>query len=464
MVRLGCAATLVLLATLFLGGVWAIRRGPSAEITLSDGTKLRFLGTTYGTNHVAPGRFALMSHLPRPVQFFFGHVFHWQPPARLTTPKSVLKAWFERSDPRAVARGGPFAAPGPVLDLEVSVADAAGFPVGVAHWFAPIPGAGAMSVDVMAFPRRLTEFDLVVLQRNPGIVSSTPLTRIRLRNPRGTSWPKWRGDPLPAVRTNGNLQCILVSLQAGLGNGMTFRGNSDGGSTVIADPAAEGEERHVGVVARFAEDGHPTKDWTLASAELRDATGNHVESGSTSLAFSDDGIHFLFAPSLWPSEVWEVGLWAKRTPEAAFGSDELVEMKSVRLSKAEETLKLGQEFQRGGIQLVFKQFTRRAAISDGSYSSMQLSELALTASPLPEGTYVDPVSVVDNRGRKSVPVSSSIGGTELTFGFRDIAADAETLDFTIAVHRGRKFVFRAQPELVWTNSPQPHGQTETGPR
>ena len=98
MVRLGCAATLVLLATLFLGGVWAIRRGPSAEITLSDGTKLRFLGTTYGTNHVAPGRFALMSHLPRPVQFFFGHVFHWQPPARLTTPKSVLKAWFERSE------------------------------------------------------------------------------------------------------------------------------------------------------------------------------------------------------------------------------------------------------------------------------------------------------------------------------------------------------------------------------
>jgi hypothetical protein len=177
----------------------------------------------------------------------------------------------------------------------------------------------------------------------------------------------------------------------------------------------------------------------------------------------------LFAPSLCPAEVWEVGLWAKRTPEAAFSSDEVVELKGVRLSKAEETLKLGQEFQRGGIQLVFKQFTRRAAISDGSYSSMQLSELSLTAAPLPEGSYVDPVSVVDNRGRKSVPVSSSRGGgrgreIELTFGFRDIAADAETLDFTLAVHRGRKFVFRAQPELVRTNSSKPHGQAETGRR
>jgi hypothetical protein len=64
LVRLGCAATLVLLAAVFLGGVWAIRHGPSAEITLSGGTKLRFLGTTYGTNHVAPGRFPLMNHRP----------------------------------------------------------------------------------------------------------------------------------------------------------------------------------------------------------------------------------------------------------------------------------------------------------------------------------------------------------------------------------------------------------------
>ncbi len=465
LVWLGCAGTLILLAALFLGGVWAIRRGPSAEITLSDGTKLRFLGTTYGTNHLAPGGASLVSRLPRPVRFVCFRVFHWQTPARLTTPEPVLKAWFERSGPRAAARGRPFATAGPVLDLEMSVADATGFLVGGGvRWFNLLLGGGATFADLKAFPRRMTDFDLVVLQRNPGLASSTPLTRIRLRNPLGTTWPKWRGDPLPATQTNGNLQCILVSLQAGLGNGITFRGQPDGGSTVITDPAAEDEERHVGVVVRFAEDGQPTKDWTLASAELRDATGNHVESSSTSLALAEDGIHFLFAPSLWPAEVWEVGLWAKRTPEAAFSSDEVVELKGVRLPKTDEALKLGQEFQRGGLQLVFKQFVRRAAISDGSYSSRQLSELALTVSPLPEGSYVDVARVVDNRGRKSAPVSSSIGGTELTFGFRDIAADAETLDFTLAVHRGRKFVFRAQPELVRTNSPQPHRQTETGPR
>jgi len=464
LVRLGCAGTVVLLTAVFLGGVWAVRRGPATEITLSDGTRLRFLGTTYGTNHVAPGRLPLMSHLPRPVQLVFGRVFHWQPPARMITPEPVLKAWFERVAPPSAAGSGPLATPGAPVDLDLDVTDAADFPVGVAHWFTPILGAGAMSADMQAFPRRTTDFDLVVLQRNPGTATLTRLMQIHLHNPLGTSWPVWHGDPLPATRTNGNLQCVLVSLQAGLGNGITFRGNSGGGSTVIADPAAEGEERHAGVVARFAEEGQPTKQWTLASAELRDATGNHVGSSSTSLAWSEDGVHFLFAPSLWPAEVWEVGLWAKRTPEAAFSADELVELKGVRLPKTDETLKLGREFQRGGLQLVFKQFVRRAAISGGAYSSVQLSELALTASPLPGGSYVDVARVVDDRGRKSAPVSSSIGGTELTFGFRDIAADAETLDFTLAVHRGRKFVFRAQPELVRTNSSKPRGQAETGRR
>ena len=433
-------------------------------ITLSDGTMLRFLGTTYGTNHLAPGGAALISRLPRPVRFVCFRVFHWQTPARMTTPEPVLKAWFERVAPPSPARGGPLATLGAAVDLELSVADGAGFPVSVAHWFNPSPGAGAASVDLKAVPRRMPDFDLVVLQRNSGTATLTRVIQIRLRNPLGTIWPTWGGDPLPAVRTNGNVQCVLVSLQTGLAGNITFRGKSDGGSTVIADPAAEDEERHAGVVARFAEDGQPTKTWTLSSAELRDATGNRVESSSTSLALADDGVHFLFAPSLWPSEVWEVGLWAKRIPEAAFSSDELVELKGVRLSKAEETLKLGQEFQRNGIQLVFKGFIRRAAIGDGAFSSTRLSQLSLTASPLPEGTYVDVVSVVDNRGRKSVPVSSSIGGTELTFGFRDLAADAETLDFTLAVHRGRKFVFRAQPELVRTNSTQPGRSPATGPR
>ncbi|MBM3884043.1 MAG: hypothetical protein FJ387_30785 [Verrucomicrobia bacterium] len=446
---------LALAAAILVGGaaliVTRLPRATVAPVTLPNGALLRARGVTYGTNHFAPGLFRFTRHIPMPLRRVLDS---WIGPpsgglSRRTTAEPKLMVWGDWSplSPTGLAGG---------TSLRVYLEDRQGVLGGEPAWLSVAPNQPPGAVlDFANFPRRSPWFAAVIFQSNPD-GSLVRIGQLRLPNPLPTHWPTWAAETLPARQENGDLTCTLESLQTGLGTGTTVRTTGDGRQSVTSHPAKPGEPPRSAIDLHFDQAGQPAPHWTLGKLELADATGNVAPTTSSSLS-GRDRIHFHFGPSLWPDEPWELRLWAKRTPSAPFTPDETATLEGVAVPALGQTNRLDRILVCAGVQLHVSSFTLQPQPPANGYGSSDLSRIELTTTNLSPGVFIDLIRTIDNQGRQFVPCSTSTGtspsGPHLYgWGFRDIPADAQMLEFTFAVQRGRYFAFRVQPEPASPNS------------
>jgi len=130
-----------------------LRSVPVLKVTLTSGVTVKYLGTTYGTNHVLPGFSRLMALLPRPVRAWFG--LSQGMGLLSSTPEYVV--WLRADSGAAPSPLGP-------SGMECLVADEQGVVVG-ADSNSGLGLGGTFPLKFQALPSRSREIKLRFFER-----------------------------------------------------------------------------------------------------------------------------------------------------------------------------------------------------------------------------------------------------------------------------------------------------------
>lgn len=422
------------------------RNAPPRSVTLANGIVLECLGATHGTNHVMPGYSRLAKLLPRPLQSFFGLN---RPTQSFTTDTPLLAVWL-RDDPAAssnrVGRVG-------MVSL---LADERGVIAGDDTWHSLWPGnrggGGTFNQQFRALPGRSREITVKFFDEGSGLERPL-LGELTFPNPAFNEAPVWEPEPLPAQRTNGGLACRLEQLVAGVGH-HTSLGTTATGEYFESSAAESGQRPQALGLFRFEEDGLPSANWVVGTVWLADATGNSIRCGSSSHQCFEDLVAHRFGSILWPDEVWDMTVWAKRKTTASFTDKELIVLENIEVPAMGETNRLDHGVEKLGIEVRVEQFVHQPPAGPGGYSMDDLTHLRVELSELPDDMYFELAELVDEQGRELTGSgwSRTHGKPAVaTFAFREIPEGAKTLTARMVLQEGRRFDFRVQPEPVGTN-------------
>ena len=213
--RFGWVALLVLSLALVLALCFGLSRSPPQIITLPDGSRYRFAGATWGTNHSKPRLAArLMDQLPGQLAYYVRPMLERRlgslAPVRNDSPSLCI--WLQRV--------GTNTQPSPNT-LDIILADQNGVESGGSVSARMVSGPFANTVCLPVVPRRnpVLEVHLIYTVRgaNPGpIVSRQKLGQsIRFPNPLFGTYPQWQPEPLPARKQAGDLDVSLSNLATG---------------------------------------------------------------------------------------------------------------------------------------------------------------------------------------------------------------------------------------------------------
>lgn len=259
--------------------VWV--SGPSRTVNLDDGTRLRLLGVTIGTNQfnterawhplarrVLPAR--LQKYIPPPQAGSCG--FH-----------NGATYWFElRDKTNGLVRPSWTRA-------EMVSRDGEMMPVSHSPMCSLWQGPFAISFD--CFPRRFS----VVRYRIYG-EGDKLLGEMRLPNPIRGPFPDWKPDAFPTTRTNGDLTTTLRSVRKFM-EATYYRGTNASGTNI-----------HYRTDVEFRWRGLPTTNWEVGPCFVDDATGNSI-----------GWLH----PGLPQGEkIWRWRVWMQRRKDAPFAPEE----------------------------------------------------------------------------------------------------------------------------------------------
>lgn len=437
-------SVLLLGVGLVVGLVVLVSQAPARSVTLANGATLHCLGATYGTNHVTPGYSRLVRLLPSPLRSFLGFT---RPTQSFGTDTPLLTVWLQDE---------PLAASNRLSRIGIvsMVADEQGVLAGNEAWCSLWPGGiGTFNLQFRAVPRRSRAVRIQFFSEGVGM-QRTPLGELILPNPALDESPAWEATPLPAERTNGFLVCRLEQLVAGVGY-HTRVGSTASGQFFEAAPAEPGHRPQAVGVFRFVEDGQPSTNWVVGTVRLADATGNSMRCGSSSHHTHGDLVAHRFGSILWPNEVWDTTVWAKRKTTASFTGEELIVLNDIDVPPLDGTNRLDRALQAQGIEVRVEQFVRRPPPGPGGYSMSDLTHLRLELSELPEGTYLEVVELRDDQDRRlsGQGWSQSHGEPSVTtFAFKEVPEGAKTISAVLVLQRGRRFDFRVQPQtLAGTN-------------
>ena len=254
-------------------------------VHLSDGTTLRLLGISIGTNsftterpwhkyarRVLPTRYQHL--IPLPVSGDCGF-------------KDAVTYWFEILD-----KTGRVTIPNwrhaeiVTDDGEILHADTG-------------PNCGMpYSVNLECLPRRERSFRYRIYNWDDEM-----LGEIRLSNPFRGPFPEWKPDPLPVTRTNGELSATLKSLRK------VIEVVQPGKTNITFRPDIE-----------FSWNGQLTADWETGPCFVYDATGNYMRE---------------FQPNLPRSEkVWRWRVWMQHRMDAPVPPEARYEIANLPVPRA----------------------------------------------------------------------------------------------------------------------------------
>jgi len=457
---------LVLLAAAVAVAVWVMwdRRpaGPPIILTMPNGEKYQFVGTTYGKKNVPPFFEAkLVNALPTRLanwarKYVGPQISQYNAGEKFDPPHLFI--WFRRNVP-ASTPGPPLTARLAVqegiegsfvlgnsgsIDPTARLADQGGVEAGLVDYSPAFESSLVWHYASFAvIPRRSRVLQLNLYPYGGGVGS------ISIPNPLYGKYPQWKPEPIPAVKRAGDLEVRLDDFMAVRQVG--------GGSTIKADGSL-GIPYNPGTKFDFSvRSSRGTNEvWGLQSAELGDATGNVLKAWYGSIPLEVQGFpppqlnewaaySQSFEGTLWPDEAaWRLKLELKHA--SGFGPEEIVTFKNVPVPAMGTTNNTPISKNAGGIQIVLTRFVRWPETMMNPRGGGQMASYITVELPgKPKGVALDFLSMKADAGKPEKYGSSEPDIFSYTVGVKSIPANAKTMDFTFVVQKTRAVEFLVKP-------------------
>jgi hypothetical protein len=433
-------AVLAGLLTLALLGLRLQKPEPisTGSLVLPDGSTVRIVGATYGTNHLLGPPVARLAYRISPnIQNVLASLFGRFAALRgsTITPRPALVVWLDRTSTNSTLPPSGY--------MEAFLADTSGFLSGNgASVFGGLPGPS--SLPFYAIPRRDRDITLNFISH-----TSTGETKncgsLGLINPLYASYPQWQPEALPASKQVGDVVVTLEKISTGHDHSISARGLEDGGMAVEFGTNRLAGRNNTVCFVHFHSLADSNQVWYVAGEEVSDATGNQVPGTSVGRGSYDQN-YFTFEPGLWPSEAaWRLKCEVKRAQ--GFAPAEMFQFKSVPLGRVGTTNSLGWKTNVNGISVTLDSVARREPNTNSSWSTADLSSASFSISGLTNSLHCDLIAARADLGSNLECVSWESSGNWRKYAYRDIPLEATTVDFTFAVQQSRWVEFTARPEV-----------------
>ena len=172
------------------------------------------------------------------------------------------------------------------------------------------------ATEIPAFPRRGRTLTLK-LKRNDEVIGE-----FNIPNPAAGKYPQWSASAVPVTTNSGDLEVKLVDFATEFPRGYS-------GENFPATRCA----------FEFLQHGVASTNWTLLSAEIFDATGNHWYPGwyPQRVQFHGRTLHARFFGALWPGEdAWKLRVGFQQ--QAGFSDDDLIRFDDLPVPVAAEVI------------------------------------------------------------------------------------------------------------------------------
>ena len=173
-----------------------------------------------------------------------------------------------------------------------------------------------VGVRLDAFPHRQGKFVVRVQEQGNGGQEMSEQKFVVSNPAAGKSYAKWTAEPLPSTKEDGDLSVTLTKLVAGADT--PYQRNQDNPDDAM--------NKGVQVAYHVESNGKPVTNWTPASVETTDATGNRTAinygpNGGNQVQWNGDEGAFTYQYGLWPDEpAWKLRMEFTQTSD--FSSDE----------------------------------------------------------------------------------------------------------------------------------------------
>jgi hypothetical protein len=440
------ALALVIAVAAVIGAVWELWHQPTQQIiTLPNGEQYRFAGVTCGTKHVQPTLAArVASQIPSPLTNLVQQVLGKRlgPITSFKTSEPSLSVWFQSLTMATPPAGARQVIRAMLSDQKEVVAGKQG--LGVSS-LGGCPGPVVLEAVV---PKRSPVLQCVLLE----YLENDPrreIGRVRFPNPLFGRFPQWHPESLPAVKHAGDLEVRLENFITGVPVQGPEVVSANGRPVRDYRPVQRGDRACTVFDLSLKSLRGTNEEWAIASADLGDATGNHINAIS-GVELDSDGYRNSFAGALWPDEAaWRLQLVLKR--KSGFAPAELVTFKNVPLFDPDTTNTLYLTNATGGIPVVLRDYVLETQSGYEPWFDRGRPKFRVETADGLDGVSFDFVQMTTDEGRKAVaeeivlrdPSRPTIVCRHVVL--RSIPAAVKTVDVTWAVQKTRTVEFLVKP-------------------
>ena len=408
---------------------------PTGSIVLPDGSWAHIEAVTYGTNHLVGPRLAYVAdRMPQSIRNLMLRVIGRPAVMRFatTTPTPQLVVWLNR---------GMVVAPFPPAQgsLTCVLGDTNGFTSGrvlnyPCRYALEFPGFNV-------WPRREREITVNVYH-HPTTGGVLRCGSIVFPNPQYRSYPQWKPETLPSVKSIGDVEVTLEKLSTGHSQSKDYNRIKGGGHEIIFGTNRVDGENYTVSFMRLRPVTNTNEVWHVSHVETSDATGNKIGNNMMSGGHADG--HFTYAPALWPGETWKLNCELKRTE--GFKAEEQFAFRDVPLGAMNVTNRVVWTTNCNGVSVTLEHVVRRAPAA-AEFSSSLESQVYFTTVGLTNDLHLDLHSARTDNGTNLNQLWWSVSSSNRTYSIRDIPTNAVTADFTFTVQRSRRVEFTVKPEV-----------------
>ena len=396
-------------------------------IKLSDGTKLTFVGVTYGKHHVPP-KIKIAGRSSR------------DNGARLDSTNDTLVVWIEAEHK-----------PNQYPNFELAVYDKANTACATSSLRTQSQvknGVDVMGFRLDAFPRWDGKMILRVISYGQRGQQASK-EQFVVSNPAGRSYAKWATDPIPDTQSDGDLSVTLTKLVAGAqspynrGNGVTRN-----------DPL----NKCVQLDFDFQQKGQSMTHWRPVRVVTSDAAGNSIQGWINGYYQNGQTSGYQYREGLWPDEpAWKLRVEFSRI--SGFSDDEVWAVTNVPVqpgtqqdvqnawnSNWNSSGKSNSAFAETTVNGIHVKLFPAIQYQDQNNGGGQSVSYSLKADPDPEaqGMRLTPLKISDDQGRELQNRGSSWGGGNYQYQYSN-ARNVKALNLTIVIHKSRYVEFTVKP-------------------
>jgi len=445
-VRARRISVLVLIVLLVAAGIaWlTVQRPKPQTLLLADGSQLRLLKVTHGTNHVCVYGSWWQDVLDS-IRARFGVKASRRRATFTSAETNRIMVWL-RHDPPPPGQAWPplyFLSVTDENDLESELTQSPNVRINSRAAF----GRPSMITgwELPEYPRRAEEFKIRIYRN-----AAEKLPRVgelTVRNPISSPFPTWPAELLPATRQKSNLEITLTKLETGLT-----------GQEVGRAPASEGGKCFSRASFTVKEDGGPTARWGVNHLSASNAAGEVRWSKTFDSVWQHGERIVTFDGAFWLEEpAWKLEVAFVRN--AAYPPDEQWVIKGVPVPRPGELIEMHVVTNLFNVELEFVGVSGANAKVSETHIATQPHAKIHVRSPHPmDDLRVALVEVKDDRGSSAIldgfSCTISTGGRGITpkemlyeFGF-DLSADVKSLDVKLAATRVVSVEFLVKPTLT----------------